>query len=1373
MTCLNLNPGGMTLSYSSTTDSCSAQFGGCEEQQKYKSEAMEMETSPPDACPGLDESCSNLIVTKGPVKPKKRLLKQLTLLDFENRQHFFDAKRPKPIENVMFLKKPRTSSQKADAFFCDAQKRTSLVCNNSAQSVESLQEIKENIEGVHILSERSCANDSGKACVGIFPNLEQCKYAVDADAGTDAYCKENKPMNESAPKPMHPSLHNYPSCFLINESPQVIEKTIGEDESWLANKCAVSPNTCFIDLETPPNAHDPSFSTRSHFPKELETLPSTDYELSRTPINFSTVKVSELGITPETFTFKSSDKPQSSLSKLRRRSTVGVRGSPETNHLIRYIAHQRSDAVEDPCAMSSPFRSGKFSLKEKISAFRASFLSLEEREQNATLPGVLEDGVPEAQNNTVKSTLLKPQKAPDFDRGLPSQLNELASVEQLSPFAKNGFNDQRVKTIPCGTLRDSCSRNPDRDVFHGSPVMGITPVKCSNSRVVLDTKGRENQSPSFWKQAFAMETKVAFTKHLTPEKQQSLTSLGTFQDEMSLACIQPSPNPSLRPVLKKTATKHGKDYKKGHAIISAEETSLLSDSSITSVTKRPKCVQSRTVLITEKENLDESKELQKRKRVTFGRDLSPEIFDKTLPANTPLRRGRTPDRCGNLSSTKILVEVVSPIQLEPIEQPDFDSTEECTVSFEGSAPVVSTTNTYTADNIAEHAPTSSHDSDLTELQASLLLNCEQTSTPSPPELPLQINSSIEMDKSDSQESHDIQVSDYKSDGSTCKGIAVTESVRVTRSALKRKSVDNLTGAALDDSFSLEVTNTEQVKLELCNTQPQTAKRKTVVKKRSIKLKVVRRKGRGRKQKLLCVAKETVSKKPLLSPIFEVPEIFSSTPSTSPACALLAVEDLSMSSDDNRMPVTNRKVMRKKRSARGTGQYYTDSSDDSSEEPQSDQVNENDEASLMDKSVDEQESVSPQISVKDQSFQEDESPTPDVEIALPLSIEIANTSEVDTTLYDVEKNAQPLALNPQEICGHASNEESSSVTIENIHSQLTEAEPPENMSSGLVLLPATHTNNSRRRQSRRLSLQVSTSSAATVDCSMQNPSVTKPTQSFPRIKKVRRVSCETSQAADDASVRVQALEKHTSLPARTDDVGMPGGACTSYSQDYVFPMITDAVVGKIKCSKNNRRNTIFCFHPDNILETMSAAANPVLPIPPQELDSRLVSTCKDEPEACTSDDNFNIEETLQSGKTTDRSVRRSMRLRRGSGVVGLNWVHESTPEKEAHKVPNTSRKLRRSFVNASTLKEKNSPTPKIALFLSPGKGNFEQHTLFCISGKPSRRRTLCSSTILQTSNIDVLKIKKGRRSFKVKAAMGSVKTDELEPTTGNQAKSEPV
>ncbi|MBZ3887248.1 Cell division cycle-associated protein 2 [Sciurus carolinensis] len=62
--------------------------------------------------------------------------------------------------------------------------------------------------------------------------------------------------------------------------------------------------------------------------------------------------------------------------------------------------------------------------------------------------------------------------------------------------------------------------------------------------------------------------------------------------------------------------------------------------------------------------------VRKRKRVTFGEDLSPEVFDESLPANTPLRKGGTPVRQKDLSSGSPLLEQ-SPVP-EQLPQPNFD-----------------------------------------------------------------------------------------------------------------------------------------------------------------------------------------------------------------------------------------------------------------------------------------------------------------------------------------------------------------------------------------------------------------------------------------------------------------------------------------------------------------------------------------------------------------------------------------------------------------------------------------------------------------------------------------------------------------------------
>lgn len=73
--------------------------------------------------------------------------------------------------------------------------------------------------------------------------------------------------------------------------------------------------------------------------------------------------------------------------------------------------------------------------------------------------------------------------------------------------------------------------------------------------------------------------------------------------------------------------------------------------------------------------------IRKRKRVTFGEDLSPEVFDESLPANTPLRKGGTPVRKRDLSGVSPLLLEQSPVPVQlQLSQPNFDDKGENLVS---------------------------------------------------------------------------------------------------------------------------------------------------------------------------------------------------------------------------------------------------------------------------------------------------------------------------------------------------------------------------------------------------------------------------------------------------------------------------------------------------------------------------------------------------------------------------------------------------------------------------------------------------------------------------------------------------------------------
>ncbi|XP_064031622.1 cell division cycle-associated protein 2 isoform X2 [Pogoniulus pusillus] len=78
--------------------------------------------------------------------------------------------------------------------------------------------------------------------------------------------------------------------------------------------------------------------------------------------------------------------------------------------------------------------------------------------------------------------------------------------------------------------------------------------------------------------------------------------------------------------------------------------------------------------VTTEEAERQSSEKPKKKKVTFGQDLSPEIFDRALPANAPLRRGGTPVRLQSHSSPSAAGLSLTE---EPLPQPNFDCSEEC------------------------------------------------------------------------------------------------------------------------------------------------------------------------------------------------------------------------------------------------------------------------------------------------------------------------------------------------------------------------------------------------------------------------------------------------------------------------------------------------------------------------------------------------------------------------------------------------------------------------------------------------------------------------------------------------------------------------
>ncbi|XP_040011993.1 cell division cycle-associated protein 2 isoform X4 [Xiphias gladius] len=118
------------------------------------------------------------------------------------------------------------------------------------------------------------------------------------------------------------------------------------------------------------------------------------------PLNFSELTPCQFGISVQSFTPAASsnrkDKSRLAQIKARRRSSIGVRGSPETNSLIRFMAQQR---MKTPTTHQTPehVRSSPFlprvtsTLRQKMASFQ-SLMDVEE--------SVVCDPMPRQDSNT-------------------------------------------------------------------------------------------------------------------------------------------------------------------------------------------------------------------------------------------------------------------------------------------------------------------------------------------------------------------------------------------------------------------------------------------------------------------------------------------------------------------------------------------------------------------------------------------------------------------------------------------------------------------------------------------------------------------------------------------------------------------------------------------------------------------------------------------------------------------------------------------------------------------------------------------------------------------------------------------------------------
>ncbi|XP_045391744.1 cell division cycle-associated protein 2 isoform X1 [Lemur catta] len=547
----------------------------------------------------------------------------------------------------------------------------------------------------------------------------------------------------------------------------------------------------------------------------------------KSPMNFSTVTVERLGITSESFVKNSSGKSSSYLKKSRRRSAVGARGSPETNHLIRFIAEQQNlrTAKKSPWARDSPAQGSPAlyrnvnSLRERMSSFQSVFHSIKENEKMPDRPELSE--AEDTTDLTKKEDLSECQQS-----GFPAELP--SKRRRISPESNSDENqtDAEGKVIDLQILSidtdRTCTTETSADLSQKSSELASTQSGASveeslplteftealsEPKVADCVEGRGSRdalSLDAFPAAVSPDSVPAFGSPATPVCRRDLPSHETFV---------------LRSVLKKPSVTMFTESLQEHC------NNLCDDKTHSSfISNLANCYEERKMEDQENCKAPAFVNMRKRKRVTFGEDLSPEVFDESLPANTPLRKGGTPVCKKDLSGISSVLEQ-SPVP-ERLPQPNFDDKGENLENIE----------------------------------------------------PLQVSFAVLSPSNKSSISETLSGTDTLSPSNNHEKISSCKVGRITRTSNKVNQWIDFAEESVCNLFNTEVQPCKEKKSNRRKSQEAKCTHKP---KRNQVLKSYRKKkGRKKKsvEKSLYGERDIASKKPLLSPIPEVPEVSEMTPS---------------------------------------------------------------------------------------------------------------------------------------------------------------------------------------------------------------------------------------------------------------------------------------------------------------------------------------------------------------------------------------------------------------------------------------------------------------------------------------------------------------
>ncbi|XP_053822498.1 cell division cycle-associated protein 2 isoform X2 [Vidua chalybeata] len=572
-------------------------------------------------------------------------------------------------------------------------------------------------------------------------------------------------------------------------------------------------------------------------------------EQRKKPVDSAAVINAEFGITQEGFGTRPMGPSPTSL-KFRRRSTIGLRGSPENNTLIRYLAQQRSSRQKEAFTQISPFKPANVrSLKDKIDAFQASFESLQEAEGEA---GPSHLGEPSQEGGSSQN------KAPSKTEPNLEQWSEKFMLGNRGAALKENLGENRSKSSR-SELRICSILSPHRAVTVPDPAAAKewvyeqqNPIKSVDTVATGDTleTGHAHRCEHGGTGDAVADLG---TRKAGAVEDVSLAMLGGSQAPGTTPSTDLSQSSSLlRPILKKTPAKELPHSPKADSVLALrmsikEYLNSDIDRGEDESAAVPNCVKAFETLQTERTNSQSSK-TPKKKKVTFGEDLSPEIFDQSLPANTPLRRGASPGR---------------PLGQSPWARPGLSEEPLPLLDFGWGDEGVEPLPEFLEGSVAAEAPSSVEIAEVAETDKPEITTRSSTKRKVPPTTP---NPVLQQCRAVAQDA----------DGSST---GATDNDKDTDTEHQMPNTDN----------DKDTKNPRRSKIQRQKNPTTAAPKKTQKTKHPSY-------GKRRKKKVkksLYGEREIASKKPLLSPIPEIPEVFSSVSSpNSPKADALFTEGAS-------------------------------------------------------------------------------------------------------------------------------------------------------------------------------------------------------------------------------------------------------------------------------------------------------------------------------------------------------------------------------------------------------------------------------------------------------------------------------------------------